>query len=637
MPTIRQLPQSVINKIAAGEVIERPASAVKELMENAVDARATRIDVTVAKGGTELIRVVDNGCGISPDELPLAIASHATSKIEDADDLFSVTTMGFRGEALASISEVSRFVMRSRTAESTEGVELQVDGGQAGELQPCGMPTGTVVEIRDLFFNTPVRRKFLKTPQTEFGHVAEAFNRISLAWPDRHFRLMHGERVVHDVPPATRWKERLVALFGKELEEVLIPVRGEHGDLKLTGYVADPTFNRSHTRMQYLLLNGRYIRDRALQHALAEAYRGLLLTGRYPVCFLRLDMPPAWVDVNVHPTKLEVRFQDSGQVYRHVLATLRNRFLSTDLTARVRDAAPPPAASPAPRTSAGRPPAAPADGRAPGVGFTSQLVTESPRDLPWEGPRVPASTTAGLLAARLPSSAPSAAAPHPPPTFQIEDRPVDPRVAGDSPGATADTRCQPASHAVDSRGLQLQNRYLVTESEEGIVIIDQHALHERVLYEALRERMSEGKLEQQRLLVPATVHLRPQEFAAVAESKELLGELGIEIEPFGGSTVAITAYPAILGNSPAEEVLRQVIEPLVAKGTPLERRDLLDEILHMMACKAAVKAGDRLAQEEVDALLAQRHLCHDAHHCPHGRPTALVFSREELDRRFQRT
>ncbi len=634
MASIRQLSQSVVNKIAAGEVIERPASVVKELMENAVDARADRVEVSVVKGGTEFIRVVDNGHGIVPEELPLAVASHATSKIADAGDLFSVTTMGFRGEALASIAEVSRFALRSRTPEAPEGAELRVEGGEVGSVVPCGMPVGTVVEVADLFFNTPVRRKFLKKPQTEFGHVTEAFQRISLAWPERSFRLVHGERTVHDLPAVERWKDRIVAIFGRELEEHLIPVQGEHGELRLVGYVADPSYHRSHTRMQYLLLNRRYIRDRSLQHALAEAYRGLLITGKYPVCFLRLEMPPDWVDVNVHPTKLEVRFQDSGQVYRHLLSTLRTHFLSTDLTARV-DAAHAPHGSGVP---------SPVPHAVPSSGMTTQLVTQSPQNLPWQvTPPAPPSlneipsavhsnATGENVVSREPSRVPAPAAhssvPPAVPPENLEDAQHRAQPTPDDPSTVANATV---------RGMQFHDRYLVTEDERGIVIIDQHALHERVLYEALRERLSQGKLEQQRLLVPATVQMSSQECAALLEAREWLCDLGIEIESFGGTTIALTAYPAILGNASGEAILRQVVEPLMEGAQKLERRDLFDELLQMMACKAAVKAGDRLTPEEVDALLAQRHLCQDAHHCPHGRPTALVFTREELDRRFQRT
>jgi DNA mismatch repair protein MutL len=340
MPEIRVLSSSVVNKIAAGEVIERPASVVKELMENAVDAGAARIDVTLDKGGIELVRVVDDGCGISPEQLPLAVASHATSKIRDADDLFRVGTLGFRGEALASIAEVSQFRIRSRPAESQAGAELEVIGGRAGEIAPCGCPVGTTIEVRNLFYNTPVRRKFLRTTPTEVGHCSEAFARIALAFPEVHFTLRHNERVLHDLPATANWRERIAAIFPGELAESLIPIESGDGQVRLSGFAADPGQNRANNRMQYLLLNGRCIRDRSLQHALSEAYRGLLLTGRYPIAFLRLEMPPDMIDVNVHPSKLEVRFQDGGRVYSQLLGAIRKKFLATDLTARVSNAGP---------------------------------------------------------------------------------------------------------------------------------------------------------------------------------------------------------------------------------------------------------------------------------------------------------
>src|SRR5262245_19999056 len=296
MPQIRQLSSSVVNKIAAGEVIERPASIVKELLENAVDAGATRIDVTVGQGGAELVRVVDNGCGIAADQLPLAVAPHATSKISEADDLFRVGTLGFRGEALASIAEVSRVVIRSRPADADAGAEIIVHGGHIEPVAPCGCAVGTAIESHQLFFNTPVRRKFLRTAQTEMGHTGEAFTRVALAFPKIHFTLRHHEKLVYDLPPVAAWTERVAALFGGELVDALIGVESCDGEVRLAGFVAHPSQNRSHPRMQYLLLNGRAIRDRALQHALAEAYRGLLLSGRFAIAFLRIDMPPEVVD-----------------------------------------------------------------------------------------------------------------------------------------------------------------------------------------------------------------------------------------------------------------------------------------------------------------------------------------------------
>jgi DNA mismatch repair protein MutL len=340
MPRIQRLSPGLVNKIAAGEVVERPASVVKELMENSIDAGATRIDVAVEAGGIESIRVADNGCGIPAEDLPLAVASHATSKLACEEDLFRIGTLGFRGEALASIAEVSRLVLRSRTADSPIGAELSVSGGRVSPVAPCGCPVGTAVEVRNLFFNTPVRRKFLRSTQTELGHVSEAFLRIALACPQVHLTLRHdhptdgARRPVFELAGSQGWLERIGLVFGRQLAESLIWVESTDGQVRLSGYVAHPSQSRSNNRMQYLFLNGRAIRDRSLQHALGEAYRGLLMTGRFPIAILSLQMPPELVDVNVHPTKLEVRFQDSSRLYSQLLSTLRAKFLSTDLTAR---------------------------------------------------------------------------------------------------------------------------------------------------------------------------------------------------------------------------------------------------------------------------------------------------------------
>src|SRR3972149_3495037 len=336
--SIHILSQSLINKIAAGEVIERPASVVKELIENAIDAGATRIDVSVDQGGLEMITGVDNGSGIATEEMPLAVASHATSKIIEADDLFCVGTLGFRGEALASIAEVSRLVLRSRTADAASGAELEVVGGRVGDVTPCGCPVGTAVESYNLFFNTPVRRKFLRSKQTEFGHVAEAFTRLALAAPHVHFTLRHNNKPVFELEATDGLLERIARFFGRDLADNLIWAQSIDGDVKISGYAAHPSQSRSHNRMQFFFLNGRYIRDRSLQHALGEAYRGLLTVGRYPIAFFTLQMPPDMVDVNVHPTKLEVRFQDSGRLYSQLLAALRSKFLTTDLNTRVQTA-----------------------------------------------------------------------------------------------------------------------------------------------------------------------------------------------------------------------------------------------------------------------------------------------------------
>lgn len=643
MPTIRQLPPSVVNKIAAGEVIERPASVVKELLENSVDAGAARVDVALAAGGMDLIRISDDGCGIAAEQLVLAISSHATSKIADADDLFRVGTFGFRGEALASIAEVSQLRLRSRTREAESGAELEVDGGKRTEVMPCGAPAGTTIEVRNLFFNTPVRRKFMRAVQTEIGHASEAFTRIALAHPQVHFTLRHNDRQVFDLPPVATWRERIAAFFGREIEGALIPLDNADGGVRLTGFAVDPQYSRGNNRMQYLFLNGRHIRDRSLQHALGEAYRGLLLHGRFPMAFLRLEMPPDLVDVNVHPTKLEVRFQDSGRVYSLLLGSLRKRFLATDLTAKVR----------APASEEGDPAAA-HDGTA--------TVIQKQELVQWAKGQLSGSTPTGNSAVALADDDEQAA-------LELRfDKPADqmlhlnridrswsavggpqayngareeaPLVSDQVKAANGESSIPATILGFPNRshlGFQIHNRYLVTENEAGMVVIDQHALHERVLYEQIRAKVLSGRLEAQRLLVPEPVALAPAEAAAALEAKDTLAKLGIDIEPFGGDTILVSSYPAMLANIDPAELLRQVVDGLLAGGKMPEKRDLLNELLNMIACKAAIKAGDYLAPEEITALLEQRHHYQDTHHCPHGRPTALVFTREELDKRFKRT
>lgn len=665
MPTIKPLPDLVVNQIAAGEVVERPASVVKELLENAIDSGATRVDVAIEQGGATLVRIVDNGCGIAADELPLAVTNHATSKIASADELFRVDTLGFRGEALASIASVSRLTLRSRR-EGEEGAELSVSGAPSGEVTPAGCPIGTTIEIRDLFYNTPVRRKFLRTAQTEAGHVSEAFSRVALAQPSVHFTLSHNGRQLHDLPPGpahddeqgedTAWRDRIGALFGDDLAGALIPVEScddrEEGPVRLSGFVADPTHSRSHTKMQYLLVNGRAIRDRSLQHALGEAYRGLLLTGRKPICFLRLQMPPALVDVNVHPQKLEVRFADSGPLYSQLLGTLRSRFLATDLR---------PGAATTSETDDGD-----------SAGTTSELVdwaksgldkrqrrfdgggasgsphtregTAAFRPFPSAGEPLSLHRFVGSGAASSSTGAGSRFGSAPSNEIQgtplgTSEQPAEAAAVGDD-AAHAEALAE-SNVGAATRALQLHNRYLIVETDAGMEVIDQHALHERVLYEQLRTRVLAGPLETQKLLVPEPVDLAPAEAAAVLEQQDLLAKLGLEVQPFGGDTILVASFPAMLRRLRPAETLREVAAQLVAGSgdtaakTP-ERRDLLDELLHSMSCKAAVKYGDPLTSEEISALLAARPETENHHHCPHGRPTSLVFTTEELDRKFQR-
>jgi DNA mismatch repair protein MutL len=585
MGRIQRLPQSVVNRIAAGEVVERPASVVKELLENALDAGPRRIDVSLDQGGIALVRVVDDGGGIDTDELPLAVAAHATSKLRVAEDLERIGTLGFRGEALASIGEVARLVIRSRTP-SGSGSAIEVDGGRVGEVTPQGCAVGTTVEVHQLFGNVPARRAFLRAPQTEWSHAADAFVRTALAHPGVAFTLTHNGRRVHDLPVAATWRERIAALFGPAVGDRLIEVEADDGELALHGYVGRPEDDVASTRLQHLFVAGRPFRDRAILHAVQEAYRGLLLSGRQPVAFLRFDLPPDMVDVNVHPAKMEVRFREPARLYRLVLSALRAKFLTGDMGTRL---VPPPVEAAA-----------------------------TQERLPWT---VPPGDRFGEPAASV-GSAPAGS----------WSRPAD----AVAPPAWETAAVETASDG--ERAVQMHDRYIVVESRAGIEVIDQHALHERLLYERFKAGVAAGGLEVQRLLVPEKVDLSPADLELVTAHADTLGRAGMRVEPFGGGTVIVTSKPALAGGTSAGTLVREVLDRLAAvsaggRGTGM----LVDEVLHGMACKAAIKAGDPLSQAEVDALVRDRRLVAESHHCPHGRPTSLTLSRQDLDRQFRRT
>ena len=602
MPRIEKLPQSVVNRIAAGEVVERPASVVKELLENALDAEPSRIDVELEQGGVALVRVVDDGCGIPAAELPLAVAAHATSKLRSADDLDRIATLGFRGEALASIGEVSRLTIRSRQA-GAAGATITVDGGRVGEVAPDGCGTGTSVEVRQLFGNVPARRAFLRAGQTEWSHAAEAFVRTALAHQGVAFTLSHRPaaegkpRRAHDLPAAESWRGRIAGIYGHELADRLLEIEADDGEVAVSGYVGRPEDDMASGRLQHLFVAGRPFRDRALLHAVQEAYRGLLLGGRQPIAFLRFDVPADAVDVNVHPAKMEVRFREPARLYRLVLSALRSRFLAGGTGTRL---VPPPATGPLePATAEPGPALFPAWSR-PAASL----------------PRAEAAGAAG------PAVADRSAAVGRPTAWESDD-------AGELP---------PSAPLRRERAVQMHDRYIVVESGAGIEVIDQHALHERVLYERFKASVAAGGLEVQRLLVPERVDLAPAELELVHEHAAALRQAGMQVEPFGGSTVIVTSKPSLAGDAPARDLVREVLDRLAAAAAAGGSAALLvDEVLHGLACKAAIKAGDPLSQAEVDALVRDRSIVPESHHCPHGRPTSLTLSRRDLDRQFRRT
>ena len=627
MPRIQKLSPTLINQIAAGEVVDRPAGVVKELLENAVDAGSRRIDVEVAQGGIDLIRVADDGCGIPAEDLALAFASHATSKLAAAEDLFRIGTLGFRGEALASVGSIAQVTLQSRPAPQECGAEISCRGGELGSAAPWNGSPGTRVEVRHLFYNVPARRKFLKGAGTEMGHVSEVFTRLALSQLGVHWTLRHNGRPVYEAPGSMGLLDRIGLFFGAEVRNSLYMLEAEEGLFTLGGYVGDPSCERSNSQLLYLFLNGRWVRDRGLSQAVQDAYRGLLMKGRYPVAFLMLEVPPEEVDVNVHPTKAEVRFRDKDGVYEFVHRVVRERLQAADLTARMQL-----------NTRKEYLPAAEVNLRAP-------LHSDKPAPaLPPGAGQSPSPKPLEMPAAARTVKPPSL--PRPPVAAGVGNTPLaelfppaakkgQPAIEGRQQGRGGEP--SPARRTDVARAMQVLDCYLVVEvPPDEVLFIDQHALHERILFEQLQEHIRAGPVETQRLLIPESVDLPAGVTPLVLEQRDALAELGLVVEDFGGGTVLLTSYPALLGKRSPPEVFRAVADYLAAQERLPSREQLLNDLLSLMACHAAVRAGDRLTAEQIQALLERLELAQNSHHCPHGRPTSLLFSRYDLDRRFKR-
>ena len=626
MPPIRILSEPLVNQIAAGEVIERPASVVKELLENAIDAQSTRVLLELEEAGKKLIRVSDDGGGMAASDVPLALASHATSKIASVEDLEGITTLGFRGEALASIASVADVRLVSRTADALEATEVTVSGSKAGEPHPTSGPVGTTVEVRNLFRYIPARRKFLKTDATEMGHITEQVTRLALAYPAVHLTVTHNGRSVYELPPTDSVRDRVAVFFGADIAQGLIEVGSEEPAGRLWGLAGLPHIGRATAAAQYLFINGRYVRDRGLLHALREAYRGLLEGNRQPVAFLFLTVPPDRVDVNVHPTKIEVRLREGHLLYGQLLAAVRERLLGPSVAPRL--------------VVPGAPaPAAPADAESAAADASRE---ERVRQAMAEFLRSPRATPQGRrdLHPPLPARPATAGLRHGDPLAAASRPPHDaagPAAPGSAPSAPAAPREPPAEWPpAPLRAIQIHHPYLVAETPEGILIVDQHALHERILFEELMARLEAGPLESQRLLLPITLSLTDREMAAVDAYREALARLGIEAEPMGPRSVGIHAFPSLLDRADPAATLRDFLAWVLALDEPPTARQVLENLAHVAACRAAVKAGDLLKPEEIDALLARRQAADMAPTCPHGRPTSLVLQKADLEKQFGR-
>ena len=597
MSKVRILPEILSNKIAAGEVVERPASVVKELVENAIDAGSDRINIDIEQGGRSMIRVSDNGRGMGHDDALLAIERYATSKIAAEDDLFDIKSLGFRGEALPSIAAVSRFTMITRDEGSDAATEIRVEGGKIKSVQSTGAPRGTLITVRQLFFNTPARRKFLKTTATEFGHIADTIGCIALSRPEIRFRLTHNGKSVrqwHNVrTPITRVSD----VLGEDLEPLLYPVSANTATMSLSGWVCDPSASRRSPARIYTFVNGRFIRDRGLQRAVADGFHGRLMKGRFPVAVLYLKLPGGDVDVNVHPTKHEVRFSRQQDIYAAVSSAVAEALGKEKM----------PAAQKWHQTE------------------NASEISEPPPDY----------STRPNKRGRPPLGHP----PHetPPQAPLIEKK------SGADPNRAAPAPQQ--AHLFNRNFLRLasvigqfKNTYILCEKDDELLLVDQHAAHERILYEHIRSRMSpDASIQVQKLLVPETIEMGYRESAALEQVLPELNRAGLEIEPFGENTFIIKAVPEILAEKQIQPLITEIAEAADASGNRQGIGDAVDACILLMACHGAIRANQPLTGIQMKALIDQLYTCENPCQCPHGRPTLIAWHTTLLEKRFKRT
>lgn len=619
---IHLLSPRLANQIAAGEVVERPASVIKELLENSLDAGARRIDVEVEQGGVKLLRVRDDGCGIPSDDLPLALARHATSKIRDLDDLERVMSLGFRGEALASISSVARLTMTSRTADADQAWQVETEGrDMAARVQPAAHPVGTSVEVRDLFFNTPARRKFLRAEKTEFEHLQEVIRRLALARFDVAFHLRHNGKTVfalHEARDEISRARRVASVCGSAFLEQALPIQVERNGLHLWGWVGLPTFSRSQADLQYFYVNGRMVRDKLVVHAVRQAYRDVLYNGRHPTFVLFLELDPAAVDVNVHPTKHEVRFREGRTVHDFLYGTLHRALGEV----RPEDQL----AAPAAVAPVVRPTGLEAGEFGPqGEMSLAANVLERPvaepawRPIASSGGYAPPSRPAGPVGtaeaqaayreyfAPLPDSAPVSL----------------PESQGDIP---------PLGYAL----AQLKGIYILAENAQGLVLVDMHAAHERITYERLKIAMASEGLKGQPLLVPESLAVSQREAGCAEEHAAWFQRLGFELQRLGPESLAIRQTPALLKQAEASQLVRDVLSDLLEYGTSDRIQAHLNELLATMACHGAVRANRRLTVPEMNGLLRDMEQTERSGQCNHGRPTWTQLGMDDLDKLFLR-
>jgi DNA mismatch repair protein MutL len=639
MTRIRILPENLSNKIAAGEVVERPASVVKELVENAIDAGSSRVIVDIEQGGRKVIRVSDNGQGMGRDDALLCLERYATSKINREPDLFAIHTLGFRGEALPSIASVSRFTLDTREADADVGTRIEVAGGRLNKVADMGAPAGTMVTVAGLFYNTPARRKFLKSINTEMGHIADTIASMALCRPTVQFRLSHNDRIVKSWAPAADPTDRVADVLGAAIRKELHTVDRSSEDIQISGWVASPRMNRSTARGIYLFVNGRWVKDRVIQHALFAGYSGRLMKGQYPVAVLFLSVPFDQVDVNVHPTKHEIRFVHQKIVHNTVRDAVADALRQSDPTRwnapdfRVAGPSRRPTGVSEPRDDYGLPPTKEKPvsrsidrnpnepeirGPAPGGNFPRQ-APKHPQ--PAHGPGV----------GRGPESLPSAVSIHPP------TQTVDKDPAARNGRSTRQVPLWKKRFFADLTLIgQYRGTYIICESDTGLMLIDQHAAHERIVFEQLKHRSGQRRPASQRLLMPETIDLGFREAQILERLAPELDRYGLEIEPFGGNTFVVKAIPTLLDSGDIPALVLQLVEKTVEIGVGAELESIMDGCLMVMACHHAIRANQQLTDAQIKAMLGQLDACDNPSHCPHGRPIWIRWTVREIEKQFQR-
>jgi DNA mismatch repair protein MutL len=665
MGKIHVLPERVANQIAAGEVVERPASVVKELLENALDAGATRIRVNVEAGGKKLIQITDNGCGMVRDDAMLAFERHATSKIKDTDDLLSIATLGFRGEALPSIASVSRLRLETRSEEEPAGTVIEISGGKMVRVDEAGLPLGTSITIRDLFFNTPARKKFLRSESTELSHIASLVTHYALAHPDKHFELHSATNAILVAAPVEGHRERVYQVFGKETLDQLIPLaavqqlervglpqpapwrRSEKeevpssavqdcGELRLHGFVSKPEIQKLNRNSIYIFVNGRLIRDRQIQHALAEAYRNILPPTVYPVVLLFLEMPAAEVDVNVHPSKTEVRFRQQTTVHDFVRDAVREALMKARPVPQfLSEISAQPSASPGltpPRTGDGAARAPWRNLYEPGAaGGSGDGVRNGADGFALHAPVMPPVSARLEFDGGIAVDANAAVSLARAPEVNVPDHGCAPPIeqAVQAPPTLESLRTLKALG-------QIRNSFILAVNEDGLWIIDQHVAHERVLFESVLRQRAARKVESQRLLMPLVIELTPAQQAVFSEIATELAHNGFDAEPFGARSVAVKVAPAGVDAAQIEHMLNEILEQLTREDQAINLEAVRARIAASIACHAAIKVNMPLQQNKMDWLLAELAKTQHPMSCPHGRPVVLRYTMTEIQRAFKR-